>query len=72
MPKQSEGKRLRQIGLEQELVDRVNDFREANLGSAENKVVGEALEHFMNYWLKKNAGIKEAYDAIRKRRRENS
>jgi hypothetical protein len=69
MPKQSEGKRLLQIGLDQELVERVNDFREANIGSNEKQLIARALEFFMDHWLKRNPGVKEAYEEARKRRR---
>lgn len=72
MPKQSEGKRLIQIGLEKGLVDRVNDFRKANLGSAENVVVAAALEFFMEQWLKDNAGVRKRFEELKTKRGENA
>lgn len=70
MPKQSEGKRLLQIGLDQDLVERVNDFREANIGSNEKELIARALEFFMDHWLRRNPGVRETYETIRKRHRE--
>ena len=72
MPKQSEGKRLLQIGLDPELVERVNDFREANIGSNEKELIAHALNFFMEHWLKRNQGVRELYEAVRKRRRNKT
>jgi len=72
MPKKSTGERLLQIGLEQELVDRFTDFREAGyLGAPEYRVIGEALEFFMNHILGRNPDIKAGYDAARARRSQS-
>jgi hypothetical protein len=70
MAKQSTGTRLLQIGVEQELVDRFTDFREAGyLGAPEYRVVAEALEFFMDQRLRRNPDIREAYEAAQRRRR---
>jgi hypothetical protein len=70
MPKQSTGTRLRQIGIDDELVERFMDFREAGyLGAPEYRVVAEALESFMEQRLRRNPDIREAYEAARRKRR---
>lgn len=69
MAKESTGKRLLQIGLEPDLVERFTDFREAGyLGSPEHRIIAEALEFFMDHRLRRNPDIKAGYDAARARR----
>jgi hypothetical protein len=67
MPKESTGKRLLQIGVAPELVERFTDFREAGyLGAPENKVISQALEFFMDHILGRNPDVKAGFDAARR------
>jgi hypothetical protein len=73
MPKESTGKRLLQIGLDQELVERFTDFREAGyLGGTEHQVISKALELFMEHILRRNPDIRAGYEAARARRRNQT
>jgi hypothetical protein len=69
VPKPSTGFRLRQIGLDDDLVERFTDFREAGyLGAPEHRVIAEALEFFMAQRLNRNPDVREAYEEARRRR----
>ena len=46
MSRPSKGSRLKLLGLDEELIDRVQDFREGYFGAPEYRIVAEALEHF--------------------------
>lgn len=69
MPKKSTGARLAQIGLSPELLDRVNDFRDAYLDATEVRIISEALELFMKQELAHNDGIRARYNALRQKKR---
>lgn len=68
MPKKSTGARLAQIGLNPELLDRVNDFRNAYLDATEVRIISEALELFMKQELGGNDGIRERYNLLRQKK----
>jgi hypothetical protein len=68
MPKQGEGKRLIQLGLDPELVERFTDFREAYLGAPEPRVVAAAIEHFMADRLAAEPEVKRRYEEARQKR----
>jgi hypothetical protein len=69
MAKESTGKRLLQIGIDADLVERFTDFREAGyLGAPEHTVLSRAIEYFMDHILGRNPDIKAGYDAARERR----
>jgi hypothetical protein len=72
MGKESTGKRLLQIGIDPDLVERFTDFREAGyLGAPEHTVLGKAIQHYIDYILGRNPDIKDGYDAARARRGKN-
>jgi hypothetical protein len=68
MAKPSTGRRLVQLGLEQELVNRLIDFREGYLGAPEGGIISEALELFMQQELERNPSVRERYEAARRKR----
>jgi hypothetical protein len=68
MPKESRGSRLKLFGLDDELIERVQDFREAYFGAQENRIIEEALEHFMRDRFKHEPQVKRRYDEARKSR----
>jgi hypothetical protein len=66
MAKESTGKRLLQIGIDPDLVERFTDFRESGyLGAPEHTVLAKAMQHFMDYILDRNPDIKDGYDTKR-------
>jgi hypothetical protein len=70
MAKESTGKRLLQIGIDADLVERFTDFREAGyLGAPEHTVLSKAMQYFMDHILGRNPDIKNGYDAKRANRR---
>ena len=68
MPKESSGSRLKAFGLDDELIERVCDFRDAYFGAQENRIVAEALEHFMRVRLDAEPEVKLRYDQARSAR----
>lgn len=68
MPKESKGSRLKQFGLDDDLIERVQDFRDAYFGAQENRIVAEALEHFMRDRLNHEPEVKRRYEEARKAR----
>lgn len=72
MAKTSTGTRLVQLGINQELVDRLIDFREGYLGASEGRIISEALEIFMRQVLDRNPDIRAGYEAARRRRNRKS
>jgi hypothetical protein len=68
MSRQSKGSRLKLLGLDAELIDRVQDFREGYLGAPEYRIVAEALEHFMRDRLDSEPEVRRRYDEARKAR----
>ena len=68
MPKRSKGSRLAQIGLEEPLLGRLADFREAYFGAPEIRIIKEALEVFIDDRLGAEPEVKKRYDEARKRR----
>jgi hypothetical protein len=73
MAKESTGKRLLQIGIDADLVERFTDFREAGyLGAPEHAVLAKAMQHFMDHILGRNPDIQDGYDAKRATRRSQT
>ena len=68
MSRPSKGSRLTLLGLEQELIDRLQDFREGYFGAPEYRIVAEALEVFMAERLAAEPEVKRRYEEARKRR----
>ena len=56
------------LGLDDELIGRVQDFREGYFGAPEYRIVAEALEFFMRDRLKAEPEVKRRYEAARKMR----
>jgi hypothetical protein len=68
MARPSKGSRLKLLGLEEELIGRVQDFREGYFGAPEYRIVAEALEHFMRDRLKAEPEVRRRYEEARKAR----
>jgi len=68
MSRPSKGSRLAMLGLDDELIGRVHDFREGYFGAPEYRIVAEALEFFMRDRLKAEPEVKRRYEAARKMR----
>jgi hypothetical protein len=68
MSRPSKGSRLKLLGLDGELIDRVQDFREGYFGAPEYRIVAEALEHFMQDRLQAEPEVKRRYEEARKAR----
>jgi hypothetical protein len=64
----SKGTRLSQIGVDQAIVERLLDFREAYWGASEVKIIQEALVEFMDKWLAAEPERQRRYDEARRRR----
>ena len=66
MSRPSKGSRLAMFGLDEELVGRVQDFREGYFGAPEYRIVAEALEFFMSDRLEAEPEVRRRYEAARK------
>jgi hypothetical protein len=68
MSRPSKGSRLKLLGVEEELIERIQDFREGYLGAPEYRIVAEALEHFMRDRLEAEPEVRRRYEAARQAR----
>jgi hypothetical protein len=68
MSRPSKGSRLKMLGFDQDLIDRVQDFREAYLDAKEGQILAEAVDAFIRQQTKRNPDIRRKYLAARKRR----
>ena len=68
MSRPSKGSRLKLLGLDEELIDRVQDFREGYFGAPEYRIVAEALEHFMRDRIQAEPEVRRRYEQARKAR----
>lgn len=68
MSRPSKGSRLKLLGFDEELIERVQDFREAYFGAPEYRIVAEALEHFMRDRLEAEPEARRRYEQARKAR----
>jgi hypothetical protein len=68
MSRPSKGSRLRLLGFDRDLIERMQDFREAYLDPNESTVLAEALRVFIKAQVDNNPDIKRRYEAARKRR----
>jgi hypothetical protein len=68
MSRPSKGSRLRLLGLDQDLIERMQDFREACLDAKEGTIIAEALRTFIANQVKNNRDIGRRFRAARKRR----
>jgi hypothetical protein len=68
MSRPSKGSRLKLLGLDEELIDRVQDFREGYFGAPEYRILAEALEHFMHDRLEAEPDVRKRYEAARQTR----
>jgi predicted transcriptional regulator len=68
MSRPSKGSRLKLLGFDQDLIDRLQDFREASNDAKESTVLENAVQLFIKKELDENDGIKRRYIAARKRR----
>jgi hypothetical protein len=66
--KHGQGKRLVQLGLDEELVDRFTDFREGYFGAPEGRVLAEAIEMFMADRLAAEPEVRKRYEDARQKR----
>lgn len=65
----SKGTRLKQIGVDDEIVERLIDFREAYWEASEVRIIQEALTDFMDKWLDAEPERRKRYEAARNRRK---
>lgn len=65
MSRPSKGSRLKLLGFEDELIERIQDFREGYFGAPEYRIVAEALEHFMRDRLEAEPEVRRRYEAAR-------
>ena len=68
MSRPSKGSRLKLLGVEEELIERIQDFREGYFGAPEYRIVAEALEHFMRDRLEAEPEVRRRYEAARQAR----
>ena len=68
MARPSKGSRLKLLGFDEELIERVQDFREGYFGAPEYRIVAEALEHFMRDRLEAEPEVRRRYEEARKAR----
>jgi len=68
MSRPSKGSRLKLLGFEDELIERIQDFREGYFGAPEYRIVAEALEHFMRDRLEAEPEVRKRYEEARKAR----
>jgi hypothetical protein len=68
MSRPSKGSRLKLLGFDEELIERVQDFREGYFGAPEYRIVAEALEHFMRDRLEAEPEVRRRYEAARQAR----
>jgi hypothetical protein len=57
------------LGFDQELIEEMQDFREAYLDANESTILAEALRAFIQDQVHKNADIGRRYQLARERRR---
>jgi hypothetical protein len=68
MSRPSKGARLRLLGFDQDLIERVLDFREASDEAKEQTVIANAVRAYITVQIGENAGIRLRYAAARERR----
>ena len=68
MSRPSKGSRLKLLGFDEELIERLQDFREGYFGAPEYRIVAEALEHFMRDRLEAEPEVRRRYEAARQAR----
>ena len=68
MSRPSKGSRLKLLGFEEELIERIQDFREGYFGAPEYRIVAEALEHFMRDRLEAEPEVRRRYEDARQAR----
>lgn len=68
MSRPSKGSRLKLLGFEEELIERIQDFREGYFGAPEYRIVAEALEHFMRDRLEAEPEVRRRYEQARQAR----
>jgi hypothetical protein len=56
------------LGFDQDLIERMQDFREAYLDGKEQTIIAEAVRTFIKDQVKNNRDIRRRYQAARKRR----
>jgi hypothetical protein len=68
MSRPSKGSRLKLLGFDEELIERVQDFREGYFGAPEYRIVAEAIEHFMRDRLEAEPEVRRRYEQARQAR----
>ena len=68
MSRPSKGSRLKLLGFDQDLIDRMHDFQEAYLDANEGAILAEALSVFIDSQVANNPDIKRRYETARRRR----
>jgi hypothetical protein len=68
MSRPSKGARLKLLGFDQDLIERMQDFRKAYLDANENTVIAEAVRSFIKDQVKNNPDIRRRWKTARTRR----
>ena len=68
MSRPSKGSRLKLLGFNQDLIERMHDFQEAYLDANEGTILAEALDIFIENQVANNPDIKRRYEIARGRR----
>jgi hypothetical protein len=53
------------LGFDDELIERVGDFRQAYLNAEEGTVMAQAVDVFIKHTIDRNPTIRDAYLALR-------
>jgi hypothetical protein len=68
MSRPSKGSRLKLLGFDDDLIDKMHDFQTAYLDANEGTILAEALQEFIDGQIANNSDIRRRYEAARKKR----
>jgi hypothetical protein len=68
MSRPSKGGRLKLLGFDQDLIERMHDFQTAYLDANESTILAEALSAFIDDQVDRNPSVKFRYDRERLKR----
>jgi hypothetical protein len=70
MSRPSKGSRLKLLGFDQDMIDRMHDFQRAYLDANEGTILEEALRDFIKTQVDNNPDIRRRYELYRTQRRK--
>jgi hypothetical protein len=71
-PREIRVRRLTDMGVPQQVIDRLADLSEAGREMRVGRMIAEALEMFIEKELDENEGIRRRFDELQKRRRSEN